>query len=247
MEGKEGEDAEMDEAEDEGGDAAGKKAEAAKASKGKAKGKGGESSSAAKESMGGLKEAIAAAKLFIRHDRERTGAIVKRERAMRSRSTMLLAPSVKSFPVVSQPQLQEAQQARARRQGARGPQGRSAQGPGSSAAAVAAAAASSSTAAAAKAPVPPDAIAVRYRLRRPRRLRRPAAAARRFAAGAPPRRFLQPARAVLVPRQQEPVGYIIVPPALTAIAVHARALFERNEFTSGVEVKRAAPKSPPSN
>jgi hypothetical protein len=48
----------------------------------------------------GLKEAVALAKPFIRRDRPVTSAILKRERPMRSRSSILLAPTAKTLPVL---------------------------------------------------------------------------------------------------------------------------------------------------
>jgi hypothetical protein len=70
---------------------------------GAAKAKGEQEKGAAGARSGpSLKELIAEAKPYIRHDREQMGAAVRRERAMRSRSSILLAPTVKAFPVLSQ-------------------------------------------------------------------------------------------------------------------------------------------------
>jgi hypothetical protein len=235
-------DAEMADAEDAEGGGGGEGGKKAAASGSAAKGKGGESSSGGKDSMGGLKEAIAAAKPFIRHDRERTGAIVKRERVMRSRTTMLLAPDSKAFPVVSQV-LETFKQRNKRVLDAKDREARkAAQLKGSSGSSGAAAAASSSSAAKGKDASSGAAGAA-------------AAAAAGGAAAAPPPQQLGAPRAAphassssrsgsrggAAHGGKSTVGYIIVPPAITAIVnmYNARALFEHNQFTSGVEVKNA--------
>ena len=61
----------------------------------------GEGDKAATKSTAGLKDAVALAKPFIRADREATMPIVRRERQLRTRSSILLAPSVQSLPVLT--------------------------------------------------------------------------------------------------------------------------------------------------
>ena len=72
--------------------------DAAAASKPEAEGEAeGKQSAATKER---LKQAVSAAKPFIRFDRDQSSAIVKRERHMRSRATVLQAASSAGFPAV---------------------------------------------------------------------------------------------------------------------------------------------------
>ena len=242
---EEAEDATMEDAaeDDKGGAEATDGKDAAKAAKKKEGGKeggkdGGKDGGA---SMGGLKEAVALAKPFIRHDRELTSAIVKRERSMRTRSTVLLAPSAKSFPVLTS--VLDAFKKRNRAVAdLKEKEGRKKRPTAPTAGSAAAAAVPPS--AASSAPPPPPSAASSGGGGIPALPPHLATSVPKPTRSGPPSASRAGASAARAPSGTAPsgkVGYIIVPPGITAIVnlYNARALFEKNEYASGADVKTA--------
>ena len=215
----------MGEAADEGGSAepvAGDKGGKKKAKAGEGKAAADPAAAAAKHSMDGLKEAIALAKPFIRSDRELSSAIVKRERQMRSRSSSLLAPHAKSFPVLTaildgfkkrNKAVMDLKDREARKSS------KSGGGPSSAAAASSAAASSRSAASSSIPPLPAHLAAPKPK---------PSASSSSVPRPAP--------KGGGATGGKSGVGILVVPAAITAIVnmYNARKLLENDEYTPGV-------------